>query len=147
MKYFKRIVVSVCVFLLSACSDSDTSVDNVDVTAGDVPNSLVGVYRGTISAKAEAGLLSERFTEPVTITVSEDNTVTFSGDDPDEVFTTTIGSNGGFNGSLTINEGECEGVVNVSGTVDGSTASGDIGGDGKCRGIDVDLTGSFSATK
>ena len=116
---------------------------------GDVPSQFVGTYIGTIYATAEAELLSteESFTEDVTIIVSEDNTITFAGDDPDEVFTTEIGSNGGFNGQLDIVDDDCSGTVNVSGTVNGSIASGDIGGDGQCRGIDVSLTGTFSATK
>jgi len=144
----KLYYVLVCFFvLLSACGGSDTSVENVDVTAGEVPNELVGTYQGTISGEASAQLLpiSESFEEDITITVGSDNTITFAGDDPDEVFTTVIGSNGGFNGSLTIDEDECSGTINVSGVVDGVTAQGDIGGEGECDGIDVDLTGSFFA--
>ncbi len=147
MKYFKHLILIFSAAVLAACGGSDTSVENVDVTAGNVPSAFVGEYRGTISVRARAGILSERFTEPVTITVRADNTVTFSGDDPDEVFTTTIGSNGGFNGRLPVNEDDCEGVVNVSGTVDGTTASGELGGEGECDGIDVDLTGTFTARK
>ncbi len=147
MKYIKHLILILSTVVLTACGGSDTSVDNVDVAAGNVPNAFVGVYRGTISARARAGILSERFSEPVTITVRADNTVTFSGDDPDETFTTTIGSNGGFNGRLPINEDDCEGVVNVSGSVDGTTASGELGGDGECDGVGVDLTGTFTASR
>ena len=141
------IFVALSAMLLSACGGSDTSVDNVEVGAGDVPNQFVGTYTGTISGEASARLLpvSESFEEDITITVNSDNTVTFAGDDPDEVFSTVIGSNGGFNGTLSIDEDDCEGVVNVSGTVDGNVARGDIGGEGECDGVDVDLTGSFFA--
>lgn len=144
----KLLYVLACfTILLSACGGSDTSVENVEVTAGDVPNELVGTYQGTISGEASAQLLpiSESFEEDITIIVSPENTITFAGDDPDETFTTDIGSNGGFNGSLSIDEDECSGVINVSGIVDGNTAQGDIGGEGECDGIDVDLTGSFFA--
>jgi len=140
-----------CVFgfcgILAACSDPDTSVDNVEVAAGPVPNELVGTYTGTISGEASARSLplSENFEEDITIIVNSDNTITFAGDDPDEVFTTNIGSNGGFNGSLEIDEDDCSGTINVSGVVDGNTAQGDVGGEGECDGIDVDLTGSFFA--
>ena len=135
--------------ILVACGGSDTSVDNVEVTSGPVPNEFVGTYNGTISGRASAELLpvSESFEEDITIIVREDNTITFAGDDPDEVFTTNIGSNGGFNGSLFIDEDDCEGQINVSGTVDGSVAQGEIGGEGECDGVDVDLTGTFNATQ
>ena len=146
MKYLKHLILVLSAVFLTACGGSDTSVEDVSVVAGDVPSTFVGVYQGTISVRASAGILSESFTEPVTITVREDNTVTFSGDDPDEVFTTTIGSNGGFNGSLPINEDDCEGTVDVSGSVDGTTASGELGGEGECDGIDVELTGTFTAS-
>ena len=99
MRHLKHLISLFTAVVLTACGGSDTSVENVDVTAGNVPSSFVGEYNGTIRARASAGLLSESFTEPVTITVRADNTITFSGDDPDETFTTTIGSNGGFTGS------------------------------------------------
>ena len=134
---------------LAACSDSDTSVDNVEVTQGDVPSEYVGTYVGTITGEAEADdlPLERSFTEDITITVSADNMITFSGDDPDEVFTTEIGSNGGFNGQLEISDDNCSGTINVSGTVDGNIASGNVGGNGVCEDIDASLTGTFSATK
>jgi len=96
-------------------SDTSSTDSDVEVAAGDVPNALVGTYTGTLSGTAEADdlPLERDFTEPVTITVSENNTITFSGDDPEETFTTQIGSNGGFNGSLDIVEDECDGVLNV----------------------------------
>ena len=146
---FSVIIAVSSALILSACGGSDTSVANVEVSAGSVPSELVGTYTGTISGRASAELLpiSESFEEDITIIIRDDNTITFAGDDPDEVFTTNIGSNGGFNGRLTINEDECEGVINVSGTVDGSVAQGDIGGEGECDDIDVDLTGTFRATQ
>ena len=147
---FPRIVsVLLLTVILSACGGSDTSVETVEVTPGSVPNTLVGVYRGTLDARGEVSLLrlSESISQPITITVREDNTITFAGDDPDEVFTTDIGSNGGFNGSLPLNEDGCSGTLNVSGTVDGTNAQGSVGGSGSCEGLDVDITGSFSATR
>jgi len=143
----KASFIIVSSIILSACGGSDTSVDNVEVAAGDVPNQFVGTYTGTVSVRATAEVLpiSESFEEDITIVVNEDNTVTFLGDDPQETFTTVVGSNGGFNGQFTIIEDDCEGVVNVSGTVDGVTAQGEVGGEGECEGVDVDLTGTFFA--
>ncbi len=146
-KKLRYILVCSTLLLVSACGGSDTSVDNVEVAAGAVPNELVGTYNGTISGEASAQLLplSESFEEDITIIVSPDNTITFAGDDPNEVFTAVIGSNGGFNGSLSIDEDGCSGIINVSGVVDGNTAQGDVGGEGECDGVDVDITGSFFA--
>ena len=141
------IFAAVFFMVLASCGGGDTSVDNVEVTAGNVPSSFVGVYRGNIDAKARTLLLSESIDEPITITVNADNTITFSGDDPDEVFTTKIGSNGGFNGQLNINEGSCSGDLSISGSVNGSTASGQVGGEGKCSGVSVDISGTFNASK
>lgn len=143
----KSALVVFSFFTLVSCGGGDTSVDNIDVAAGAVPSSFVGVYKGSINAKARTLLLSESVKEAITIIVKSNNTVTFSGSDPDETFTTKIGSNGGFNGQLSIDEGSCSGDLSISGRVNGSIASGQVGGKGKCSGISVDISGTFSATK
>lgn len=133
--------------VLVACSKGDTRVDAREETEGPVPNNFVGVYRGTLSAEAKAGPITESTKDVITITVTEDNRITFQGDDPEETFTTGIGANGNFNGELPVRSGNCEGTVQVAGTVDGTTASGEIGGKGKCDSVDVGVSGNFFARK
>ncbi len=147
MYIVQRFVLLSLLVLVAACSKGNTSVDQKPVTDGAVPSNFVGVYRGTLTATAKAGPLNETTTDVITITVSADNTIRFEGDDPDEVFVTKVGANGNFNGSLPIKTGDCEGNVDVSGSVDGTAASGDLGGSGKCKGVSVGVSGNFSATK
>lgn len=135
-------------FFLSSCSTGDTSVETLPVTGGNVPSEFVGTYRGTINAEAKRGLLEASLDDPITIIVRSNNTIEFLGDDPDERFVTTIGSNGNFNGVLPIDASDCSGDINVSGTVNGTTASGELGGEGRCDGIgSVGVSGSFLARK
>jgi len=133
--------------LLQACGKGDTSVDSLPVTEGAVPSNFVGTYTGTLTATAKSGPLEESTTDTITIIVGADNSLRFQGDDPEEVFVTTIGANGNFNGSLPINVDDCTGTINVSGNVNGTVASGDLGGTGRCEGISVGVSGSFNATK
>lgn len=146
-----KVIVSFSLFimfgLLQACGNGDTSVESRPVTEGDVPSEYVGTYVGTLSARAKSGALERSTSDTVTIIVSDDNRLRFQGDDPDEVFVTTVGANGNFNGSLPINYGDCSGSVQVSGNVNGVVAAGEIGGEGECEGIKVGLDGEFNARK
>ena len=147
MKALISITLFSALSLLQACSNGDTSVDSLPVSDGPVPNNLVGTYVGTLSATARSGFLEESSTAPITIIVSPDNTLRFEGDDPEEVFVTTVGANGNFNGSIPIDVDDCSGTVDVSGNVDGTVASGDLGGTGDCSGLSVGVSGDFNATR
>jgi len=134
--------------LVSACGTGDTSVDKREESGGNVPSNFVGTYRGTLKATAQKGVLKVDGEDPITIIVRSDNTVEFLGDDPDEQFKTNIGSNGNFNGVLSIDADGCKGDVDVTGTVNGSVVVGNIGGKGDCDSIgSVGLTGTFSASR
>ena len=150
----KNTFLLILIFTLTACGGGGSSSGGeVQVTppGQSLPPEFVGVYRGTLNVRAEALGISESDSFPITITVSEDGTIRFDGDDPDEAFTVGIANDGQFSGSLTITEDECSGTISVTGQVNGTTASGDVQGDGQCSDgnitVDVTLTGDFSATK
>lgn len=147
MKTLVSVLLVVSLGLLQACSKGDTSVDSLPVTDGAVPSEFVGTYTGTLTATAKSGPLDKSTTDSITIIVGADNTVRFQGDDPEEVFVTTVGANGNFNGVLPIKLDDCTGNINVSGNVNGSVASGDLGGTGRCNSVSVGVSGSFNATK
>lgn len=141
------------VLFLSACSggsDSGGAVENS--VAGDmIPANFVGTYTGSITVTASASGLSETDSFPITIVVSANGDLRFEGDDPDETFTVGLTNSGQFSGSLDIAQDDCSGTVSVQGTVDGSRATGPVSGTGECTvsglNVDVDLEGSFEATK
>lgn len=153
----KRIIATVFIaaFLLTGCDSGGSSSggDQVEESvSGDMlPAEFVGVYVGTISARLEASGISESETYEITITVNADGTIKFDGDDPDETFTVGIANDGTFSGNLRIDEDDVTGVLGVTGRVDGTTASGDVVGEGEFDTgiitIDIDVTGTFTATK
>jgi hypothetical protein len=140
--------------LLIACSggssDSGGMVDST-LPGTNVPSSFVGTYTGNLSVTFSALGISQTESIPIIITVTSDGMVSFAGDDADQVFTVGIGNNGVFAGNLPINEDPCSGSVGVTGTVDGSNASGSVSGNGSCSvsGVEIDVTleGTFSATR
>ena len=141
-------------FMLASCGGGGSSAGAqvAETTAGDnLPASFVGVYTGTLTVTARGGGLSETDTFPVTVTVNADSTVRFDGDEPNETFTVGITNAGAFSGNLSINESDCEGVVGITGTVDGTNAMGTVVGEGVCDvsliDINVDLEGTFTARK
>jgi hypothetical protein len=150
----KKILFVLSLFLLSACSSSDSdSGGMVEATlpGTDIPASFAGTYVGTLNVTASALGLSESDSFPITITVTNDGMVRFDGDDPDETFTVGLTNEGAFSGNLPINEDECTGSVGTEGMVDGTNASGTISGDGTCvidgLTVDVTLEGDFTASK
>ena len=85
------------------------------------------------------------------ITVNEDGTLRFDGDDPEETFTVGLQNDGVFQGNLPLDQMGCTGNVGVTGQVDGTNVTGDIDGSGECDidglNVDVELEGDFSATR
>ena len=153
---FKAIfAVSIMSLLLTGCEigGSSSGADQVENSmVGDmIPAEFVGTYIGTVDIRAEASGLSESDTFPITITVTADGMIRFDGDDPDETFTVGLENDGSFSGNLRIDDDDVEGVLGVSGRVDGTTASGTIVGEGTVDtgavSLAVEVTGSFSATK
>ena len=145
--------VFVCLMLI-ACggggSDSGGMTENT-LPGTNVPASFAGVYIGDATITASALGITETDTFPVTVTVTEDAMVRFDGDDPDETFTVGLTNDGVFSGSLSISEDPCSGSVEVSGNVDGTSASGTISGNGTCQidglSVDVTLDGTFDARR
>ena len=139
------------IFLASCGSgDSDSGAEIDDSQPGSMISGFVGVYTGTLTVVAEGAGITEMDTFPITVTVSEDGTLRFDGDEPDETFTVGLTDQGTFSGSLDINEDPCEGTVNTQGGINGNVVSGDVSGSGVCNiGLDIDvtLTGTFSATR
>lgn len=137
------------VLFLASCDDGDSSSgggeDSVDL------DSFVGVYVGSLTATASAAGLSQVDTFDITVTVFDDNTVRFQGDDPDETFTTDLNDDGSFAEDLSIVIDECEGTVETEGIFDGDMVSGSVEGDGVCSDgeleVDIELEGTFSATR
>lgn len=113
----------------------------------NIPSNFVGVYRGTINASIRGLGLSESGSFPITVTVMEDGTVRFDGDDPDETFTTGISDAGNFSGSLQQSEDSCSGNLNGIGQVDGTNATGTVECEQGLIKIEAQLDGDFLATK
>ncbi len=150
----KKLLVAISLVTLAACGGgSSDSGGNVENTApGDMlPANFVGTYTGTLNLRASAAGLTESDSFPITITVFENGTVRFDGDDPDETVTVGIANDGNFSASVTITEDPCTGTINLTGSVDGTTARGDVSGDGSCTQngltVDAELSGDFNATK
>jgi len=148
LKYIFILFVIVLLALFAYDFYNSKSLKKVSVSKGAVPYKFTGKYYGNISGSAQAKhmpLLRKSLSTKVQITVRRNNKITFYGDG--ESFTTTIGSNGGFNGKLRIKEKKCSGLLKVSGFVNGKTAKGKLGGNGSCEGIAITLNGKFSANK
>lgn len=151
----RKFLLVLSLLFISACgssgdSDSGGMVDST-LPGTSIPASFAGTYTGTLNITASALGLSETDSFPVTITVGTDGLVRFDGDDPDETFTVGLTDTGAFSGNLPINEEECSGSVGTTGMVDGTTASGNLSGNGTCTidglTVDVTLEGDFLATK
>lgn len=116
-----------------------------------IPANFVGTYTGSLNLVASALGIEERDSFPITITVTADGMLRFDGDDPDETVTVGVTNDGDFSASISITEDPCEGTISVTGTVNGTTASGTVDGEGSCElsglNVDVELSGDFSANK
>ena len=147
------LLVFVSCFLIACRGGSSDSGGMVEPTlpGTNIPANFVGTYTGTLTVTASALGITETDSIPITVTVTSDGMVRFAGDDADEVFTVGLGNDGTFSGNLPINEDPCSGSASVTGSVDGTTASGSISGSGTCdvSGLEVDVTleGSFSASR
>lgn len=149
----KKLFISLSFLFLSACgggsSDSGGSqVTNTD-PGSDIPENFLGVYNGTIDVTASGlGLtVSEAF--ELTITVNENGTIDFTSEG--ETASAGITNAGDFSVSVSVDEDGCTGTIDVSGSVDGTIASGSGSGSGECdldgNNIEVTLEGEFSATR
>lgn len=146
-------IALICLLIVACGGGSSDSGGKVEPTKpGDsIPPNFIGKYTGKLNVTAEAAGIKKSDSFPITVTVTSDGRVRFDGDDPDETFTVGLSNDGSFAGNLEIKEDDCSGTVGVTGKVDGTTASGNVTGDGKCKvkGLDIDvkLKGDFSATK
>lgn len=145
-------LVFISIFIASCGGNSTTGAQVDESVAGMmIPANFVGVYTGTLSVTAEAAGITESDTFVITVTVTADGMIRFDGDDPDETFTVGLMDDGSFSGNLFIDEDPCEGTVGAVGVVDGTTVTGTVTGEGVCEEgvieIDVDLDGTFSASK
>ena len=152
MKKIQLCFILFSLSILSSCGGGGSSSGVEPTSAGmSIPANFIGVYTGTFTVTAKALGITDTDTFSITITVTEDGMLRFDGDAPDETFTVGVTNEGAFSGNLFIDEDECTGTIGVTGTVDGSTASGEANGDGECdiSGIkaDVELNGTFTATK
>jgi len=149
----KKIILSLSFLLIAACGGGSSSSGGVEESAPgqNLPANFVGTYLGMLRVTAEAAGVSESDSFEITITVFANGTVRFDGDDPDETFTVGIADDGSFSGNVDIDEDECSGSIGVTGSVDGTTASGTVEGDGECEisgiTVSVELRGDFTATK
>ncbi|MFT5572324.1 MAG: hypothetical protein ACI9FR_001247 [Cryomorphaceae bacterium] len=150
----KKIFLIISIAFLSACGGGDSSSGAaVDpTTAGTmIPANFVGTYIGTLNLEASALGITESDSFAITITVTADGMLRFDGDEPDETVTVGVTNAGDFSASLSITEDPCTGTINLVGTVDGTTASGTVSGEGTCSEggltVDAELSGNFSASK
>lgn len=151
---FRKFILVSFVLFISACgggdSDSGGSAD-ATIPGTNVPVSFVGTYQGTLNVSASALGTSISDSFPITITVNEDSTVRFDGDDPEETFTVGLQNDGVFQGGLPLDQSGCTGNVTVTGQVDGTNVTGDLAGTGNCDidglTVEVDLVGDFNASR
>ncbi len=150
----KFILLFFAIVSLSACDGggSDSGSMTEDTLPGtNVPTSFVGTYTGTLDITASALGITVTDSFPITVTVNDDATVRFDGDDPEETFTVGLQNDGIFRGNLPIDQEGCTGTVAAEGQVNGTTVTGTIEGDGNCTidGVtaDVTLEGTFNATR
>lgn len=86
------------------------------------------------------------FAEDIVLTVKDDRSITFTLDD--ESFSTQIAQNGSFGGVFTFDiggAGICIVDINVSGTVNGTSASGAASGSDACAGNTATFDATFTA--
>ena len=148
----RTIILSFALLLLTGCGGgSSSSGVEPSIPGENTPAIFVGVYKGTLNLTAEAIGIKESDSFSITVTVFENGTVRFDGDDPEETFTVGLTDDGNFSGNIEINEEECSGTIGVTGVVDGTSVSGTVQGDGECTqggvDFDVELSGDFLATK
>jgi hypothetical protein len=150
----KKALFIISFIFLTACDSGDSDSGGMaepTLPGTNVPASFVGVYTGTLNVTAEALGITRSDSFPITATVTDDAMIRFDGDSPEETFTVGLTNSGSFSGNLPIVEDDCRGTVAVTGTVDGTTVSGTVSGEGECdlNGLDVDVTleGDFTATR
>lgn len=140
-------------FVIACSGGSSDSGGMLDSTlpGSNSPVSFVGTYTGSLTVTASALGITETESLPITVTVTSDGMLRFAGDAADESFTVGLGNDGRFSGNLPIDEDLCSGTAGITGTVDGSRASGSLSGSGTCTvsglEVDVSLDGSFSANR
>lgn len=152
----KKLLIALFAVVLSACggggSDSGSMVEPT-IAGTNIPAIFVGTYRGTANITVEASILNESDTVEITIIVTDDGMVVLQDDDQDELFRVGLEDSGAFRGNYSVSEivEECTGNIAVVGTVDGTTASGTLSGEGECEdgilSVSATLTGDFTATK
>jgi len=151
----KKILFILCALVLTACGGGSTTSGQVEETiAGTmIPARFVGVYNGTVNVRFETSgaiSVSDSISEELIVTVFQNGMIRFEVDG--EMFTVGLTDAGNFSGNLDAGAfvEECEGILGISGQVDGTTASGTLSGEGECRdgvlSANIDVTGDFSAT-
>lgn len=150
----KKLLVLFSFVFIAACggggSDSGGMVAPT-LPGTNVPASYAGVYTGTLNLEASALGITQSDSYPLTVTVTDDAMVRFDVDD--ESVTVGLANDGAFRANLPVpaNSAGCTGSIAIDGTVDGTTASGMLSGEGRCNisglNTDVTLSGDFSATR
>ncbi len=150
----KKLLVLFSFVFLAACGGggSDSGGMVIPTLPGtNVPASFAGVYTGTLNLEASALGITERESYPITVTVTDNAMVRFDIDG--DSVTVGLANDGEFRANLPVppNSADCTGTIGIEGSVDGTTASGTLSGEGRCNisGLtaDVTLSGDFSATR
>jgi len=150
----KKLFVLASFIFISACggggSDSGGMVSPT-LPGTNVPTSFVGVYTGTLNLEASALGITQRESFPLTVEVTSDAMVRLTADG--ESVTVGLANDGEFRANLPVpeNSADCTGTIGIEGSVDGTSASGTLSGEGRCNisglDADVDLSGDFNATR
>ena len=155
-KLRSALVVCTLLFGLTACSEDDgiSSSGGGSTTSdgGSGSAQFAGTYVGNIKVEYKGDGVDGDETLPTTIVINDNGTVTMSIDGESV--------NGVINGNkieivFTVTESEngitCKGTARVVATVSGSSISGPVAGDAKCKLLllerNADLTGTLTATK
>lgn len=133
------------IITLSACGGGTTG-------GGGTQNSPhVGTYNGTVTLTATApGVQPVSVSDAIAVFIRQDGTVLLG--DSENIFATGTLDGNTFSvtaaASVVSDDTSCSGNITITGTAANGTVTGTISSSGvTCRGIPINITGSYSATR
>ena len=156
--FYKWLVLGITVVALSACGGGDEGVSSgggntIPSDGGANSAQFAGTYKGLITTLLRGDSIDDQTsTDDLTIVIRTDGTASITIDG-ETVNGTVNGNQVGFSIRIVENEGliECDGVANVTGSVNGNVITGSVDGSGECElfpaSTGLTISGSFTASK